>query len=310
MLTEKVRSQILGGCMRDFKTYLAGYCGGFFTIIHFQNGRYELKISAWSQEDPDGTQLGGFLAQQKAQNSRILDFKLFPKYFTLTMKVPSLAKNIPDAVNSTAGPILGYLQNFHYSSGCESCGTTENIGCYEINGTAFHLCDSCLSQVHTSLQQNQQEVSSKKSGLVSGLVGAFLGSLIGCVLWVLIYRLGYIAGIAGAVTGICAMKGYEKLGGTLDKKGVIGSIIIMVLMIFFANRIAWAWEAYDALQMYGYTFADCFRGLGEILSLSELTGQYYGDLTIGYVLTLVCSFQSIRSAFQGSTGSFKINRRL
>ena len=55
------------------------------------------------------------------------------------------------------------------------------------------------------------------------MIGAFLGALLGCVLWIIIYRLGYIAGIAGAVIGICAMKGYEMLGKHLDKKGVIGS---------------------------------------------------------------------------------------
>lgn len=88
------------------------------------------------------------------------------------------------------------------------------------------------------LQTNQQEIQSKKSSLVAGLVGAFLGSLIGAVLWILIYKLGYIAGIAGAVTSICAMKGYAILGGHLDKKGVLGSVIIMFIAIFFANKFA------------------------------------------------------------------------
>ena len=71
----------------------------------------------------------------------------------------------------------------------------------------------------------------------------------------LIYRLGYIAGIAGAVTAICALRGYELLGGHLDRKGVIISTVMMMVMIFFANRLSWTWDAYDALNDEGYTFS-------------------------------------------------------
>ena len=121
--------------------------------------------------------------------------------------------------------------------------------------------------------------------LVPGLVGAFLGSLIGCALWVVIYRLGYIAGIAGAVTAICAMKGYEMLGGHLDRKGVAGSAIIMVVMIYFANRLGLGLGRLLGAGRYGWGFFECFQYLGSILESSDLTGNYMGDLIIGYVLT-------------------------
>ena len=44
------------------------------------------------------------------------------------------------------------------------------------------------------------------------------------------------------------------LGGHLDKKGVVISSVIMVVMIYFGNRIAWSWDAYDALKDQGFTF--------------------------------------------------------
>lgn len=135
----------------------------------------------------------------------------------------------------------------------------------------------------------QQVTKAQKSNLFSGFIGAFLGALLGCVLWIIIYRLGYIAGIAGAVIGICAMKGYEMLGKHLDKKGVIGSVVIMVVMIYFANRISWAWEAYYALKEYGYTF-------------------YFRDLAIGYLLTVLSSYRNIKAAFQTSTGSYTFKK--
>lgn len=136
-----------------------------------------------------------------------------------------------------------------------------------------------------------------KSNLAAGLVGAFLGSLIGCALWILIWRMGYIAGIAGFVIGVCALKGYEKLGKTLDIKGAIVTVILMIVMIFLANKLAWSWDAYDALKDYGWTFFDVFRNLDYIMEESAITSYYYKDLVIGYFLTALSSFKLIIGAF-------------
>lgn len=139
-----------------------------------------------------------------------------------------------------------------------------------------------------------------KSNLAAGIVGAFLGALIGCVLWILIWKLGYIAGIAGFVIGVCALKGYELLGKSLDIKGAIVTVIIMIIMIFLANKLAWSMDAYDALKDYGWTFFDSFQNLDYILEESELTSAYIKDLVIGYFLTALSSFKLIINAFSSA----------
>lgn len=151
--------------------------------------------------------------------------------------------------------------------------------------------------------ESQPVAPAPKSNLIAGLVGAFLGSLIGGVLWVIIYKLGFIAGLAGAVAMICAMKGYEMLGKTLDKKGVIACIIIVVITIFLANKLAWAWEIYDVYTKdFGaeMTFFDAFINADEIISYSELTFDYYKDLLIGYALTAWAAFGNVVEAFKGA----------
>lgn len=149
----------------------------------------------------------------------------------------------------------------------------------------------------------QTIVPTPKSNLAAGLVGAFLGSLIGAVLWVLIYKLGFIAGLAGAVTAVCALKGYELLGKVLDKKGVICCVIIVVITIFLANKIAWSWEIYEVYTSdfnYEITFFDAFISADEIIEYSELTLDYYKDLLIGYALTIWASYKNIIAAFKGA----------
>lgn len=247
--------------------------------------------------------------QKKEEIKKILEIKTGEHFMVINLKIPSLAKNIPDTVNTVVDSIVQYLQNNYYVSGCESCGENQNpIECYEINDTHHYLCDNCAKEVDSALADNQKNLRSKKSNLVAGLVGAFLGSLIGGILWIAIYKLGYIAGIAGLVTGVCAFKGFELLGGHMNRKGVVGSVIIMLITIFLANKIAWSLEAYAALKEYDYTFSDCFRSLSYILESSELTGSYYSDLIIGYILTIISSFRNIINTYKASGGDYKMKK--
>ncbi|MGN1158389.1 MAG: hypothetical protein ACI4TK_19625 [Agathobacter sp.] len=156
------------------------------------------------------------------------------------------------------------------------------------------------SQVNPTPQPMTEAVS---SNLIPGLVGAFLGSLIGAVLWVVIYKIGFIAGIAGAVIAVCAMKGYEMLGKSLDKKGVICSLLIVIVTIFLANKISWSWEIFEVYtKEFGYdmTFFDAFVSADEIIEFSELTVDYYKDLAIGYVLTALSCYKNFITAFKSA----------
>lgn len=74
------------------------------------------------------------------------------------------------------------------------------------------------------------------------------------LLWMLIYHFGYIASIAGLVIIICAMKGYEILGGALDKKGVIIVGIVSIVMVFVANHLSWTMDVYIELKDLGLEY--------------------------------------------------------
>lgn len=310
MVSKKIQEQILGGVLRDCKTALVGVYRGYYLVINLVNGQYVIRINAKLEEDVNNAVLAQHLQQMKVSDNRILGIQAYPNCIDLTIKTPNLAKNIPGTLNEIVESVIQYLMNCQYSSGCELCGNNyEDPECYEINGEYHYLCNECKDNVGNSLRENQENIKRQKSNLAAGLVGAFLGSLIGCILWVVIYKLGYIAGIAGAVTGICAMKGYELLGKHLDKKGVIGSVIIMVVMIYFANKLAWTWDAYDAFKStYDVTFSEIYQEIGAIIQESDLTGSYYTDLIIGYFLTILCSIKNIIGAFRASTGSYTMKK--
>ena len=98
------------------------------------------------------------------------------------------------------------------------------------------------------------------------------------------------------------------LGGHLDKKGSGHFLGDHGCDDHFGNRIAWSWDAYDALKDQGFTFFDSYQYLGEILDQTGLAGDYYTDLTIGYVLSFVCGARYIIHAFRASNGSYTMKK--
>lgn len=313
MFRKKDLNQLLGGCLTDYKTYARGTYRGFQVIFNLRavnNAQiFFVTINASAPNQEAISALITYLESQKANNKYFHGFTCYEHFIELELTSPALAKKIPDAFNSIIDPVIQYINMQSFYPGCQNCGdAAAPLDCYQINNTHQMLCANCSNEVQALLEDNKAAVKGQKSSLIPGLVGAFLGALIGAVLWIGIYKLGYIAGIAGAVTVICAMKGYEKFGGAMDVKGVLVSVIISVVMIYFANNIAWAWEAYEALESYGFTFTDAYRGLHDILVETDLLKSYYGDLGVGYFLTLICSIGTIISALRTSSGSYKMKK--
>lgn len=140
---------------------------------------------------------------------------------------------------------------------------------------------------------------SEPSNVVTGIIGAIVGSLIGVALWIGIYHLGYIASIAGVAIIFCALKGYEILGHSLDKKGVIIVSIIALFMVFAANHLAWTTEIYLELKNYGdIAFMDILKFMSNFISEADVLKEYLLDLGMGYVLTLIGGISTIVNKYK------------
>ena len=60
-----------------------------------------------------------------------------------------------------------------------------------------------------------------KENVFLGAVGALAGTLIGVICIVITGQLGYVSALCGVVMGVCALRGYQMLGKTVSKKGII-----------------------------------------------------------------------------------------
>ena len=309
---KKTKEQILNNCLTDKKTGLVGVYRGYYITVDFMASNYQMSviINANGAYDANNAQLNNWLQNNRNNLKDITNVSATTNMVILNMKIPMLGKKIPEIINYNVEYVINVLSSNGYVTGCGSCGTSNKaIDCYEINGNHRFLCNDCVANMEMQFQQHQQNMVNKESDIVKGTIGAVLGSIAGVILWILIYKAGYIAAIAGFVIALGALKGYEKLGKNLNKKGVISSIIVIVIMVWLANRISCALDVYDGLSIYGnYSFMDCFTNLIDILDYVDAKGDYYLNLAMGYVLTIAGSYKIIAQALINSTGKYSIKK--
>lgn len=81
-----------------------------------------------------------------------------------------------------------------------------------------------------------------------------------------------MAAISGVIMAVCALKGYELLGGKLTKKGVIISGVIMIVMTYVGDRVDWAIMIARELEtdvFYGYRLLPLLLS-EEVIDMTQL----------------------------------------
>ena len=137
---------------------------------------------------------------------------------------------------------------------------------------------------------------------ILGILGAVLFSLIGCAVWVVIGKLGYISYLGGVAMSFTTLFGYYLFSKKFDIIGMITGIVIVLLMVLFANMIIYAWEfsadpeCAFAMSYLGYDgFFSVLFGWFDIMKqvdllagkegLDSLTGCFVRDLLLGYLIS-------------------------
>ena len=165
---------------------------------------------------------------------------------------------------------------------CSKCGATVTDG--------VERCENCGFPI---------KPVQKRENTATGFVGALLGSLIGAGCIILLSQLGYIASISGFVLAICTLKGYELLGGQLSTKGIIISIILMLMMPYFADRVDWAIVIAQEWADYGVTFGQAFAVVPELLADGSIEMfDYIKNLLMIYGFALLGAFATLRNALK------------
>lgn len=155
------------------------------------------------------------------------------------------------------------------------------------------------------MENNQTEthevLMEKKApeNVVLGTVGALLGAVLGGASIVLLSQLGYIASISGVILAFCTLKGYELLGKQMSKKGLVISILLMVLTPFIADWIDWALAVMDAWADYGVTFGEALRAIPLLMEDGSIDmTEYFKNLGMIYLFVVLGGFYTVKKAIK------------
>ena len=106
------------------------------------------------------------------------------------------------------------------------------------------------------------------------------------------------AAISGVVMAICVLKGYEVLGGKASKKGIVISVIIMLVMTWVGDRLDWAIIIYKELSQYAdvnITIFDCYRMIPDMLSEGYMDmSNYITNLVMIYAFLLLGMIPTVK----------------
>lgn len=194
---------------------------------------------------------------------------------------------LQETMRESINALIAFLNAKGYQPCCSVCGQNVEVSCYKTGLSYMHLCSECEVQMRNNVS-NIVNKQSQQDNIAGGIAGALIGSLLGVALIVIIGQLGYVAAISGAVMAYACLKGYERLGGNLTFRGVLISVIIMLVMTYVGNRANWALMAVRELSGYiDYSFFDWFMELPSMLAQVGEKGSYVGTLVMTYAFMVL-----------------------
>ena len=190
--------------------------------------------------------------------------------------------------------LVAFLETHHFVQVCAYSGQEGPVGLYQLGDSIFLINEESYQLLKSNLQIEVDSYQNQKENVLLGAVGALLGALIGGAVALFIARLGYVAVAAGLVLGICTIKGYEMFARKLSRKGILISVVLMVVTVFLVNQIDLAMEVVAQL---GVEFAYAFRVVNELIASGEYPDNYFFNLGMLAVFTLAGAGISISSVW-------------
>ena len=185
---------------------------------------------------------------------------------------------------------------------CPKCGEV-----LPDNATTCSFCGEAITPAPVTETQPTQDptytppVEEKPENVVGGTVGALIGALLGGASIVLLFQMNIMAALGGLLLAFCALKGYELLGGKLSTKGIIISVILMLITPAVAYFLA------EAISLIGEYAAEGIKvPLGEAVSLvidwtkniPEVQSIVVKNLLMLYGFTVLGGFSLVLNAFK------------
>jgi len=285
-------------------TVIFGERWGYKLMIYAADSRYPYWLTvSLSAKPQDGIYLSNEEKKQFAKDNKPVN-SLNQEGSSITMILINTANQdkLRENVRASLNSLFTLLQNKGYVSCCQVCNETKPVAGNVVGGRYMHVCAECSAKISQSLTVATEQNAQKKENVIGGIVGAFLGSIIGIVAIVLFSQMGKVAVISGVIMAVCAIKGYELLGGKLTIKGAVICIIMTLIMTYMGDRIDWAIAIVRELgDVLDIDYFGAFRIVPEMLAEEFIDSTaYWGNLALLYIFTIGGAIPTIISAIKSS----------
>ncbi len=204
---------------------------------------------------------------------------------TVMLKKIRKPEKLLQALGGAIDALVRFLTQAGFQSCCQTCGRTGGTESCYVGGSYLQLCPDCFAAFQQNQMTHQSMQAQKRENLLGGIVGALLGSLIGVACIILLSRMGYVAALSGIVMAICTLKGYEMLAGKLSRRGIVLSVILMLVMTFVGDQLDWA---IVVAQEFYVDFFTAFRAVPLLLAEGIIDlGSYLANLLLIYLFLLL-----------------------
>lgn len=273
---------------------LYGKRGAYDVIIYPQNANYPYMLTvALSVQRPAGALTKEACKQFKQNNDAVSALTQNGLSVTMTLKGCNKQSTLQENTQSALNALVNMLRAEGFQNCCQTCGSDNPSTCY-VSGSYMHLCPTCLGRMQQDSSMVHSKNLAKKENVLAGIVGALLGSLLGVASIIILSRLGYVAAISGIIMAVCTLKGYEMLGGKLSTKGIVISIVLMILMTAVGDRMDWAFVVTAEVDI---DVLSAFSIIPDLLKSGIIdTSAYIGNLIIQYLFVLLGAVPTIVSA--------------
>lgn len=194
--------------------------------------------------------------------------------------------------------ITAYAESNQLVVCCEHCGREEELNLYQLEDTDHVLCGNCYSDMADEIvRHNKGEQQSAVNGNISaGILGAIFGALLGAAVWVLIYRFGYISALGGGLIVVLALKGYELLGGRLNRFGIFMCCMISALMLLGAGYLSLA-IAIMRDRPHHVSLWYALRSVPAYFAYADVQMNVLRDLILSYLFMILGAWRSVKDTY-------------
>ena len=111
--------------------------------------------------------------------------------------------------------------------------------------------------------------------------------------------MGFVASIGGVAVAFATLTGYEKFAKKLSIKGIVISVIIMIIITTFITRLEWTIDIYMEMSQYGDGISPVaiFLNMHAILKELECVADYVKEISVLFIFTALGAIPTIKKKF-------------